>query len=70
MIRCVTRDQTVSVNVLHHLISGGAKLQLQIGAEMFFIPMLMVLKILVDLPDSALYTRLMRGREDDHYYSE
>ena len=70
MIRCVTRDQMVSVNVLHHLISGGAKLQLQIGAEMFFIPMLMVLKILVDLPDSALYTRLMRGREDDHYYSE
>ncbi|XP_063881547.1 DNA-directed RNA polymerase I subunit RPA2-like [Scylla paramamosain] len=70
MIRCVKDDQVSSINVLHYLSTGEAKLEFVLHREMFFIPLVMCLKALMDYTDRQIYHFLIQGREKDAYFSE
>ncbi|RUS91554.1 hypothetical protein EGW08_000669 [Elysia chlorotica] len=67
-MRCVREDQT-SVNLtLHYLNNGTAKLSFGINKQVFFIPIALILKGLLDVSDKYIYDEMTRGREDDTYF--
>ncbi|XP_047488694.1 DNA-directed RNA polymerase I subunit RPA2-like [Penaeus chinensis] len=70
LIRCVQEDETSSVNVLHYLVTGEAKLEFTLKRQFFFVPLIMCLKVFMDYSDQQIFTHLTRGREKDMYYTE
>ncbi|XP_042229280.1 DNA-directed RNA polymerase I subunit RPA2-like isoform X2 [Homarus americanus] len=70
LIRCVQADQTSAINVLHYLTTGEAKLEFAVKRELFFVPLIMILKALMDYSDQQIYQHLIRGRENDMYFTE
>ncbi len=46
LLECGKRDLTTTKNVLHYVNTGTAKLMFSLGKELFFVPVMMVLKAL------------------------
>uniref|UniRef100_A0A182MM49 DNA-directed RNA polymerase subunit beta n=1 Tax=Anopheles culicifacies TaxID=139723 RepID=A0A182MM49_9DIPT len=68
LIRCVRNDQHSTNNVLHFLTNGTAKLMINIRKSLSFVPVMMILKALVNYSDNEIYRKLIVGFEDDQYY--
>jgi len=68
LLECGKRDLTTTKNVLHFVTTGNAKYMFALNKELFFVPVMMILKCLADVPDSYIYRRLMVGVGDDPYY--
>lgn len=68
LLECGKRDLTTTKNVLHFVTTGSAKFMFALNKELFFVPVVMLLKCLVDVSDSALYRRLVVGVGEDPYY--
>ena len=45
MLECGKRDLTTVKNVLHYVTTGSAKFMFNVGKELFFVPVVMVLKV-------------------------
>ncbi|XP_064102895.1 LOW QUALITY PROTEIN: DNA-directed RNA polymerase I subunit RPA2-like [Macrobrachium nipponense] len=58
------------VNILHYLNTGDAKLQFILRNQGYFVPLVMVLKALMDFTDHQIFLHLIRGRESDKYFKE
>lgn len=67
-MRCVKSDSTISAVTLHYLHSGAANVSFSWMKEWFFVPLILILKALVDVTDHYIYTQLVKGREDDSFY--
>ena len=52
-------------NVLHYLADGSVKMMFNVGRELFFVPIFMVLKSLVDVTDEFIYKQVTAGYEDN-----
>ncbi len=61
LIECGKRDLTTVKNVLHYLTTGTAKLMFNVGKELFFVPVIMVLKCLSDRSDAGIFSELLSG---------
>nr|XP_049705176.1 DNA-directed RNA polymerase I subunit RPA2 [Helicoverpa armigera] len=68
MVRCVTSDQTSTNNVLHFLNNGTCKLMFSYRKMMYYAPLLLIMKCLVDWPDHYIYRLLLHGKKNDLYY--
>ena len=68
LLECGKRDLTTTKNVLHFVTSGNAKFMFALNKELFFVPVMMLLKCFRDVTDSYIYRRLMVGVGDDPYY--
>ncbi|XP_049880530.1 DNA-directed RNA polymerase I subunit RPA2 [Pectinophora gossypiella] len=68
LVRCVTPDQTSTNNVLHFLQNGTCKLMFSHRKVMYYAPLVLILKCLVDWPDHYLYRMLLHGKKNDLYY--
>merc|ERR1719209_2506905 len=68
LLECGKRDLTTTKNVLHFVTTGSAKYMFALNKELFFLPVVMLLKCLKDVSDSYIYRRLMVGVGDDPYY--
>ncbi|XP_033762318.1 DNA-directed RNA polymerase I subunit RPA2-like [Pecten maximus] len=67
-IRCVLDDQSGITNILHYLSNGMATLSFTYNKEMFFVPVVFILKALVKVTDKYIYDELIQGKEEDSYY--
>lgn len=67
-MNCVSRDQSRSNLVLHYLSNGTAVLSFIHRKEIFFVPLMLILKSLYDANDEQMYSDLVRGREKDTFY--
>ena len=45
LLECGKRDLTTVKNVLHYVTTGSAKFMFNVGKELFFVPVVMVLKV-------------------------
>ena len=70
LLECGKRDLTTTKNVLHFVTTGNAKYMFSLNKELFFVPVVMLLKCLKDVPDSYIFRRLMVGVGDDPYYKD
>ncbi|KAJ9588284.1 hypothetical protein L9F63_018336 [Diploptera punctata] len=68
MIRCVKEDQTCTNNVLHFVNNGGAKLMFSYQRTMYYVPIMLILKCLLDVPDVYILKEAMARHEDDAYF--
>ncbi|CAF0754933.1 unnamed protein product [Adineta steineri] len=62
-IRCLSDDQRGIENTLHYLDTGAITLAFMFRKEMYFIPVIMILKMLADdnTSDREIHANLMRG---------
>lgn len=67
-IRCVRDDNTAVTNTLHYVTDGTVKLAFSHRKFMYYIPLLLILKCLMDVPDIYIYKALTAGCEDDKQY--
>lgn len=67
-IRCVRDDQFGVTNVLHYLSNGTVTASFSYNKEQFFVPVILLMKALVDVTDHFIYQELTRGRETDSFY--
>ena len=68
-IDCSKPDLTVVKNVLHFVTTGTAKFMFNVGRELFFVPVVMMLKCLCDRSDAYIFQQLCSGTDpNDHYY--
>ncbi|XP_018335521.1 DNA-directed RNA polymerase I subunit RPA2 [Agrilus planipennis] len=67
-IRCVREDQTAQNNVLHFLTDGSAKFMFIYLKNLYYIPLMIIMKCLCDYTDKFIFEKLTEGHEDDLYY--
>jgi DNA-directed RNA polymerase I subunit RPA2 len=69
-IRCVRPDQSSKTLTLHYLSSGSATLRFSLRKQEFFVPVLLLLKALVDCTDREIYDRLVQGHTDNAWLTD
>ncbi|KAK9507538.1 hypothetical protein O3M35_007371 [Rhynocoris fuscipes] len=67
LIRCVQEDQTSVNNVLHFATNGTVKLMFGYRKMLYYAPLILVIKCLVDVSDETIFKKIMEGFEDEHY---
>lgn len=68
LIRCVRPDQTAVNNTLHFLQNGTCKMMFSHRKVMYYAPLILIMKCLVDYPDHYIYRFLVNGKKSDLYY--
>lgn len=67
MLECAKKDLTTTKNVLHYVTTGTSRFMFSMDKELFFVPVVMLLKCLKDVTDAEVYRELMIGAGDDPY---
>ncbi|XP_064401799.1 DNA-directed RNA polymerase I subunit RPA2-like isoform X3 [Halichondria panicea] len=67
IIRCVRKDQTAANLTLHYLTDGSCMLQFSRNREMYYVPVVFVLKALLNTTDVHIYNELMKGNKDNTF---
>ena len=52
---------------MHYLNDGGAVIRFSLQKQEFFIPVILVLKALIDTTDREIYDRVVSGNSDDAF---
>lgn len=55
-------------NVIHYATDGSAKLMFSSKRNMYYAPIILILKSLLDVPDEYVYHKLINGFESDQYF--
>lgn len=69
LVRTVSLDHSSTNNVLHFLNNGTAKFMFSNRKLLSYLPVILILKSLVDYSDEQIFKDLMAGYEDDFYYN-
>ncbi|KAL1139343.1 hypothetical protein AAG570_006327, partial [Ranatra chinensis] len=67
LIRCVKEDHTSVNNVLHFVTDGTVKIMISYRKSLYYIPIMLMMKCLVNMTDEAMFKIIMDGCEDDLY---
>uniref|UniRef100_A0A1B6CSM5 DNA-directed RNA polymerase subunit beta n=1 Tax=Clastoptera arizonana TaxID=38151 RepID=A0A1B6CSM5_9HEMI len=68
LMRCVSEDHTSTNNVLHFVTDGSAKLMFSHRKTLYYAPVILIMKCLVDASDEHIFKSIMSGFEDDQYF--
>lgn len=69
LLRSVREDNSSINNTLHYVIDGSAKLAFTYKKATYYVPLILMLKCLLDVTDVYIYKALIAGCEDDLYYN-
>jgi DNA-directed RNA polymerase I subunit RPA2 len=69
-IRCVRPDQSAATNTIHYLATGGATLRFAWRKVEYMIPLVLVLKSLVDASDKEIFEGLVQGEYDNTFLTD
>jgi DNA-directed RNA polymerase I subunit RPA2 len=69
-IRCVRPDQSACTNTIHYLSSGGATIRFAWRKVEYMIPLMLVLKALVDPSDKEIFEGLVQGEYDNTFLTD
>ncbi|XP_033111134.1 DNA-directed RNA polymerase I subunit RPA2-like [Anneissia japonica] len=67
VMRCVRSDQTTTNLILHYLSNGNAVLSFIYRKEQFFVPILLLLKALVNTTDQNIFNQILMGQEKNTF---
>ncbi|XP_015126829.1 DNA-directed RNA polymerase I subunit RPA2 [Diachasma alloeum] len=68
LLRSVRDDNTATNNTLHYVTDGTAKLMFTHKKILYYVPIILMLKSLIDVSDKFIYDALIAGCEDNLYY--
>ncbi|KHN78016.1 DNA-directed RNA polymerase I subunit RPA2 [Toxocara canis] len=69
MMRCIRENHSAAMITLHYLETGAITVALQFRRELFYVPLMYVLKALVPMNDACIRDHLMRARPNDHFWA-
>lgn len=70
-IRCVHPDDLVGItNTIHYLENGGVTLRFSMRKQEYMIPVVMILKALVDATDKEIFTSLIQNDYDNTFLTD
>ncbi|CAH3030121.1 unnamed protein product [Porites evermanni] len=69
-MRSVRKDQTAVNLVLHYLSDGVLILSINYRKELFYIPLIFILKALINTTDQQIYCDLVAGEEDNTFLKD
>ncbi|KAK4683850.1 DNA-directed RNA polymerase I subunit RPA2, partial [Tremellales sp. Uapishka_1] len=69
-IRCVRPDQSACTNTIHYLSNGGATLRFAWRKVEYMIPLVLILKALVDASDREVFEGLVQGEYDNTFLTD
>lgn len=68
MMRCIRKNHSASLITLHYLESGDITVALQFRREIFYLPLIYVIKALVPMNDRLIAEHMTRCRPDDRFW--
>ncbi|PSN31851.1 DNA-directed RNA polymerase I subunit RPA2 [Blattella germanica] len=68
LIRCVKEDQTSMNNVLHFVKNGSVKMMFNYQRSLYFVPIMLILKSLLDVTDEFILQQALAGFEENAYF--
>eukprot|EP00731_Ephydatia_muelleri_P007732 Em0004g70a len=66
-ISCARKDQTFSGIILHYLTDGSCIVRFSKNKQLYYVPLVLILKSLVDTTDVHIFSEIMKGSEDDMF---
>lgn len=70
-IRCVHPDELIGItNTIHYLDNGGVTLRFSMRKQEYMIPMVMVLKALINATDKEIFTALVQNDVDNTFLTD
>jgi DNA-directed RNA polymerase I subunit RPA2 len=69
-IRCVRPDQSACTNTIHYLSNGGATIRFAWRKVEYMIPLMLILKALVDASDKEIFEGLVQGEYDNTFLTD
>ncbi|CAI5439939.1 unnamed protein product [Caenorhabditis angaria] len=69
MMRSVKENHTAVMMTLHYLDTGTMQLALQFRREIFYVPLMYIVKALTDRNDAVIAAEFKRGRKNDQFYA-
>ncbi|WVF65732.1 hypothetical protein IAT40_000464 [Kwoniella sp. CBS 6097] len=69
-IRCVRPDQSACTNTIHYLSNGGATLRFAWRKVEYMIPLMLILKALVNASDKEIFEGLIQGEYDNTFLTD
>ncbi|RXK38794.1 DNA-directed RNA polymerase I subunit RPA2 [Tremella mesenterica] len=69
-IRCVRPDQSACTNTIHYLSNGGATLRFAWRKVEYMIPLMLILKALVNASDKEVFEGLIQGEYDNTFLTD
>ncbi|KAJ8668817.1 hypothetical protein QAD02_000076 [Eretmocerus hayati] len=68
ILRSVRDDNTAMTNTLHYVTDGSAKLMFTHKKVLYYVPLILMLKCLMNVSDKYIYNALTAGCDNDLYY--
>lgn len=71
MLLCLLKDVRniwFQTSILHYLSKGSAMLSFVFMKQQFFMPVMMVMRAIVNADDLRLYKQLIKGQEDNQFF--
>ncbi|TKR92764.1 hypothetical protein L596_007349 [Steinernema carpocapsae] len=69
MMRCVKENHSASMITLHYLESATIMIAVQFRREIFYIPLMYIIKALVPMNDLLIYENMIRSRPNDPFWA-
>eukprot|EP01104_Vermistella_antarctica_P001539 TRINITY_DN115_c3_g1_i2.p1 TRINITY_DN115_c3_g1~~TRINITY_DN115_c3_g1_i2.p1 ORF type:complete len:1160 (+),score=268.09 TRINITY_DN115_c3_g1_i2:138-3617(+) len=69
-IRCARPDQTTQTVVLHYLTTGNCTVRFLLNKQEYFVPIIIIMKALVDTTDREIYDTVIQGHNDDTFLTD
>ncbi|WWC91401.1 uncharacterized protein L201_006345 [Kwoniella dendrophila CBS 6074] len=69
-IRCVRPDQSACTNTIHYLSNGGSTLRFAWRKVEYMIPLMLILKALVNASDKEIFEGLIQGEYDNTFLTD
>jgi len=69
-MRCVKPDQTSKTVTLHYLHNGSINLRFSYRKQEYFIPVVLLLKALVDVSDREIYDAIVAGQTNNAFLTD
>lgn len=70
MIRCVRPDQTSHTVTIHYLNDGNTTLRFVYRKQEYMLPLVMVLKALIDTTDKEIYASIVQGDYENTFVTD
>lgn len=66
-MRCCRKDQTSVTITVHYLSNGGATLKFVLRKQEFLLPVILVVKSLINISDKEIFDRIVAGNNDNTF---
>eukprot|EP01083_Nonionella_stella_P077642 212124_1 len=68
LIRCVRDDEAINSNVIHYVEDGSATMEFTIGAAIYLMPVILLLRALKASTDREIYNEIMLCAEENELF--